>query len=132
MSTSSSAYPVVKVRGNAGERRSWAPKIAGERSQAHTAVNGTSRLRGAHIHHTVGPQIFQSSWAPNLYLNHCAYPGESFAQEQKLMRAFLRAWHRAHRHAPAWAVTSFCSVLRCMGDLRPAMCRPTANRRMRE
>jgi len=25
---------VVKVRGNAGERRSWALKIAGERSQA--------------------------------------------------------------------------------------------------
>jgi len=27
-------HAVVKVRGEAGERRSWAPKIAGERSQA--------------------------------------------------------------------------------------------------
>ena len=37
-------FTVVKIRGNAGERRnSWAPKIA----RPHTAVNGTSRLRGA-------------------------------------------------------------------------------------
>jgi len=28
------ALVVIKVRGNAGERRSWAPKIVGERSQA--------------------------------------------------------------------------------------------------
>jgi len=27
-------HAVVKVRGNAVERRSWAPKIVGERSQA--------------------------------------------------------------------------------------------------
>jgi len=31
---SNNIRPVVKVRGNAGERRSWAPKIAGERSLA--------------------------------------------------------------------------------------------------
>jgi len=26
-------WSVVKVKGNAGKRRSWAPKIAGERSE---------------------------------------------------------------------------------------------------
>ena len=37
----------------------------------HTAVNGTSRLRGAPSAHSRAP-FFQSSWAPNLYFNHCS------------------------------------------------------------
>jgi len=40
--------PVVKVRGNAGQRRSWALKIAVERSQIPHNVKGTLRRRLSH------------------------------------------------------------------------------------
>ena len=59
---------VVKVRGNTGERRFWAPKIVGERSQAHTAVNGASRLTEAFSAYSRASNFFQSSWAPKFIL----------------------------------------------------------------
>jgi len=66
--------PVVKVRGNAGERRSWAPKIAGERSQAPHSRYWYERVERARSAYSRAPNFFQSSWAPNLYFNHCIGP----------------------------------------------------------
>ena len=61
---------VIKVRGTWGNVVHGSLKIAGERSQAHTANNGTSRLRGAPSDCSRAPSFFQSSWLPNLYFNH--------------------------------------------------------------
>jgi len=44
---------VVKVRGNAGDTVPGPLKIVGERFQAHAAINGTSRLRGASLTHLI-------------------------------------------------------------------------------
>jgi len=59
---------VVKVRGNAGERSSWAQTLlASVNPRPHTAVNSTSRSRGP-LRLTVGLQFFQSSRAPKFIL----------------------------------------------------------------
>jgi len=65
---------VVKVRGNAGERRvPWPLKIAGERSQAHTAVNGTSTLKAAPSAYSRALNFFRVPEPLNLYVNHWRY-----------------------------------------------------------
>ena len=49
------------LQGERGKRRFWAPKIAGERSQApHIAVKGTSTLRRAPSAYSRAPGFFQS------------------------------------------------------------------------
>ena len=60
-------YPVVKVRGNAGNAVPGRLKIAGERSQALTAAMVQTGCEGS-LQLTVGPQFFQSSWAPEFIL----------------------------------------------------------------
>jgi len=65
-----SVCAVVKVRGNARERRSWALIIAGKRSRPHTAINGSSTLRGAPSAYSRAPNFFRVPWPPNLYFNH--------------------------------------------------------------
>jgi len=67
---------VVKVRRTrAGERRSWAPKIAGEHliHMPHTAVSCTSRLKGAPLVYSRAPNFVRVHGSPNVYFNHCIY-----------------------------------------------------------
>jgi len=67
-------YPqsVVKVRGkNAGNAILGPLKIAGELSQALTAINGTSRFRGVPLAYSRTPKFFRVPGPPNLYFNYC-------------------------------------------------------------
>ena len=57
-------WAVVKVRRNAEERRSWAPKNCVPKP--HTAVNGTSRLRGAPSAYSRAPIFFRVP-GPQIY-----------------------------------------------------------------
>jgi len=53
----------VGTRGNAVPGLASVPR-------PHTAVNGTSTLRGAPSAYSRAPSFFESSWTPNLYFNH--------------------------------------------------------------
>ena len=58
---------VVKVRGNAGERSSWAQTLLASVPRPHTAVNSSmSRSRGP-LQLTVGLQIFSEFPGPKIY-----------------------------------------------------------------
>jgi len=61
-----SSQSVVKVRGNAGERRSWAPKNCWRAFPGPIAVNGTSRLRRALTADSRAP-IFSEFPGPQIY-----------------------------------------------------------------
>jgi len=67
---------VVKVRGNAGERRSWGPKNCWRAFPGPTQPLTVRAGRERPLQLTGGPQFFQNSWAPDLYFNHCPQ-GES-------------------------------------------------------
>jgi len=60
---------VVKVRGNAGECRSWPYKLQGSipRPCVYTAINGTNRLRKAPSVYNRGAQVFSEFLGPQIY-----------------------------------------------------------------
>ena len=62
---------MVKVRGNAGERRSWPLIIAGSFPRPHTAVNGTGMLRGAPSAYSRAPNFFRVP-VPQVYTSTTA------------------------------------------------------------
>jgi len=56
--------------GNAGERRSWALKFLASVPRPHTAVKGTSRLRGAPSAYNRALRFFRVAGSPSLYFDH--------------------------------------------------------------
>jgi len=65
-------YRVVKVRGNAGERRSWAPKNGWRAFPRPTQALVVQTGCEGPLQLTVRPQIF-SELLGSLYFNHCLY-----------------------------------------------------------
>ena len=69
------SHAVVKVRGNAGERRSWALKMLASVPRPRITLNGTSRLTGAPWAERIAPNFseFMGPGPPNLYINHWSH-----------------------------------------------------------